>query len=307
MIEGFRAMSPLPVATSLLLLAVLWALPAEAGPRRRVGPRTVHRVAAREATPPAALARQHAESARILFELQEYDGAVDEWKEAYRLKPAPLLLFNIAQAARMSGRLTEARRAYVRYLESVDAGNVPKNGPARSEVVLRIAELDAKVPAGATGSPRRPQTSAVPDAPSAPTIVTPRPSAADTPEGLGVSADLLVPDLRAPVTASPARPSTQREVPPLPAYTPPMRPAQVVAVSFGVVAAGLGIAAAFQQFEAGTIWGDAESAGKTGDELLYARQQGSDAQGKAAWMLTGALASAAVAGGVWWWNREPAP
>jgi hypothetical protein len=65
----------------------------------------------------------------------------------------------------MSGRLTEARRAYVRYLEALDAGDAPRNGPARGEVELRIAELDAKLPPAAV---RRPASSARPAKPSRP-------------------------------------------------------------------------------------------------------------------------------------------
>jgi hypothetical protein len=138
------------------------------------------------------------------------------------------------------------------------------------------------------------------------TIAATAPSADLATGGLGVGADVLVPDLRAPVTAAPALGVPKPSEPALPVYVPPTRPAHVAAATFGVVAAGLGIAAAFQQFEAGTIWGDAQSTGKTGDQLLFARQQAADAQDKALWLLSGALATATVSAGVWWWSREAA-
>jgi hypothetical protein len=251
----------------------------------------------------ATAAKRHAESARILFELQEYDGAVDEWKEAYRLKPAPLLLFNIAQATRMSGRLGEARRAYVRYLEAIDAGKAPRNGPARSEVTLRIAELDAKLPPSEGGTSRRPVVPPAEPSPQ-PVAAVAAPTAPDV-EVPDVSADLLVPDLRAPVTSPAARAAVHVE-PPLPVYTAPTRPAQVATAGLGVVGAGLGVAAAFHQFQARTLEADALAIERPRSEL-DARLREADAFGtQALWYGAGALASGAAALAVWWWDRATA-
>jgi hypothetical protein len=298
-------MHPTRLASSFLLFAALAALPAAARPRRRAPAR--HRKTA--VTAIAASARRHAESARILFELQEYDGAVDEWKEAYRLKPAPLLLFNIAQATRMSGRLGEARRAYIRYLDALDAGKVPKSGPARSEVVLRIAELDAKLPPTEGGTSRRPVVAAAAEAPpaaindaaAAPRTEQPEPAEQ---QPLGVRADLLVPDLRGPVRAAPSPVLPPEEEPPLPVYTAPMRPAQVVAAGLGTVGAALGVAAAFHQFQARSLEADALAIERPRNEL-DARLREADAFGtQALWYGSGAVVAGAAALAVWWWDRS---
>jgi hypothetical protein len=287
-------MRPPRAAIALLVVAALAALPAGARPRRRASARV-------SGTEASTSARRHAESARILFELQEYDGAVEEWKEAYRLKPSPLVLFNIAQATRMSGRFHEARRAYASYLKAIGPGPGPKNGPPRSEVELRIAELDAKSPPPASPPVRRPAATATPSPEDAdpsfpPVTIVPPPA-----DPLDGRADLLMPDLRAPVRpATIARPP---EEPPLPVYVAPPAPTRIAASAFGVAGVGLAIAGAFYQFQARTLEADATAIERPRSEL-DARLREADTVGtQALWYGVGAMVAGASALGLWWWDR----
>lgn len=49
------------------------------------------------------------------FDIGEYAAAIASWKQSYLLSSAPLLLFNIGQAYRLSGDCAQANRFYLRY------------------------------------------------------------------------------------------------------------------------------------------------------------------------------------------------
>src|SRR5262249_26705776 len=55
------------------------------------------------------------------YQLEEYDQAIVEFKEAYRLSQDPNYLFNIAQAYRLSKNCGEAKMYYKKYLTAVPA------------------------------------------------------------------------------------------------------------------------------------------------------------------------------------------
>jgi tetratricopeptide (TPR) repeat protein len=61
-------------------------------------------------------ARQAYESGMAHFNLDEFDAAISEFQEAYRNKPDPLLLYNIAQAARLGKRTDMAIDYYEKYV-----------------------------------------------------------------------------------------------------------------------------------------------------------------------------------------------
>ncbi len=73
------------------------------------------------------------------FNLREYDWAIAELKESYRLVPAPLLLFNIAQAHRLNGDHKEALGYYRTYLREL-----PK-APNAADVRELIFELEQQI------------------------------------------------------------------------------------------------------------------------------------------------------------------
>jgi tetratricopeptide (TPR) repeat protein len=73
------------------------------------------------------------------FDLGEYDQALADFKEAYRLKDDPVLLYNIAQAHRMLKHYEEALRAYKTYLaRSTDQSH-------RADVNQKIAALEEAI------------------------------------------------------------------------------------------------------------------------------------------------------------------
>lgn len=71
------------------------------------------------------------------FELAEYAAAIADFKEAFRLTDRPELLFNIAQAYRLSNECVQARTFYKTYLRRVP------DAPNAEAVRKRIDELDA--------------------------------------------------------------------------------------------------------------------------------------------------------------------
>jgi len=116
-------------------------------------------------------ARRLYELGRSHYNLAEYDEAIAAFRSAYELRPAPELLYNLAQAYRLRGDCAQARdlfRAYVR--ESPEAAN-------RVEVEGRIARLE-------TCARERESTRAPPLEREPPRVVTPpRPPLAEPDEG----------------------------------------------------------------------------------------------------------------------------
>src|SRR3954471_8838053 len=64
----------------------------------------------------ASLAQRHYENGMGHFQLEEWDKAIDEWKEGFRIKPVSQFLYNIAQAYRLSKRPEPALSFYQKYL-----------------------------------------------------------------------------------------------------------------------------------------------------------------------------------------------
>jgi len=81
--------------------------------------------------------KAHVQRAKIHYDLNEFEEAAEEYTQAYRIKPAPAALFNIAQAYRQAGKYDKARAFYRSYLRE---GNPdPKS---RAVVEKAIKELD---------------------------------------------------------------------------------------------------------------------------------------------------------------------
>jgi tetratricopeptide (TPR) repeat protein len=137
-------------------------------------------------------ARAHYEQAVAHYNLDEYAPALAEFREAYRIKPDPSFLFNIAQCHRRLGQNEAALDYYRKYLR-----NLP-DAPNRADVERIVAELHAKEAA--------PQ----PDAPPAPApIVVPPPTAPAPP-----------PQLEAPTSAPDAALIAMPPPPPPPQSSP---------------------------------------------------------------------------------------
>jgi len=68
------------------------------------------------------------------FQLEEYELAIQLWQQAYRLKPAPELLYDIAQAYHFSSE--KALAFYKKFLL------LEPNAPNRADVERQIAQLE---------------------------------------------------------------------------------------------------------------------------------------------------------------------
>ena len=81
-------------------------------------------------------AKQHYAAASKFYDLAEYEGALREFKEAYRAVEDPAFLFNIAQCHRKLGHAQDAITFYKNYLRRAP------HAANRAEVERRIAELE---------------------------------------------------------------------------------------------------------------------------------------------------------------------
>jgi hypothetical protein len=85
--------------------------------------------------------RAHYERATRAYDIQKYDEAIDEYQKAYEVSGDPPMLYNIAQAFRLSDRPAEAIRYYRRYLQRAPDTRV------RDDVERKIANLQALIDA----------------------------------------------------------------------------------------------------------------------------------------------------------------
>jgi hypothetical protein len=144
-------------------------------------------------------AKAHYELGMTAYELGHYDRAIDAFSKAYELDPAPVLLYNIAQAHWKKNNPEQAISFYRRYLEA------DPQAQNRARIKTRIHELEtqlkqnprpmpaiepastpsaavatAGIPGGAapTSTPSTPARSADPTPPPAP---APAPAPSTTP------------------------------------------------------------------------------------------------------------------------------
>ena len=125
-----------------------------------------------------AEARRHHAIATRAYDLAEYEAALNEFKEAYRINGDPAFLFNIGQCHRKLGHPADAVTFYRTYLRRAP------DTPHRPEVEKFIADLEAIPPAPpppaaapqqATVAPPPSAAVALVAAPAQPTSVTDRP------------------------------------------------------------------------------------------------------------------------------------
>src|SRR5262249_44095985 len=99
--------------------------------------------AARAVEPSAAAdaqARSHYELGQRHYNVGDFDRAIDEFKRAYEISPAPGLLFNIAQAYRAKKDREHALYFYTTYLRE------DPEAPEREYVEARLRELPLTEP-----------------------------------------------------------------------------------------------------------------------------------------------------------------
>jgi tetratricopeptide (TPR) repeat protein len=139
-------------------------------------------------------ARAHYEQAVAHYNLDEFAPALAEFREAYRLKPDPSFLFNIAQCHRKLGENAAALDFYRKYLRSLP------DAPNRADVERVISELRereaspavpaapgaAEAPPAAAGAAAEPEVRPAPP----PAVLVPAPAPEAT---LGASPAPAVP------------------------------------------------------------------------------------------------------------------
>jgi hypothetical protein len=160
-------------------------------------------------TPAEQRARVHFDRGQSYFEQSQYERAIAEFQTAYRLKPIPLILFDIGNVARVAGMHDRALDYFKRYLAVAPANarerpeaehwlrtlghehgahnNGARHGEAHPRPLLPQAEASAEPlhlidPTRATALPAvepRPAPSAPANepAPAAPTPAAPAPAA----------------------------------------------------------------------------------------------------------------------------------
>src|SRR3954452_20947179 len=85
---------------------------------------------------PVAAAKKLFQSGTKHFDLNEFDAALSDFKEGYRLMDDPVFLYNIAQCYRLTNHNIDAARFYKSYLRrKPDAAN-------RKEVEIKIRALE---------------------------------------------------------------------------------------------------------------------------------------------------------------------
>jgi tetratricopeptide (TPR) repeat protein len=115
-------------------------------------------------------AREQYERGVRAYSIERFDEAVAAFTRAYELDPAPILLFNIAQARWKKGENERALFYYRRYLEA-DPGAA--NRPA---VEARIRELEQARASAPPPAPPPPPVVVAPKAAEPPVFVRARPS-----------------------------------------------------------------------------------------------------------------------------------
>jgi tetratricopeptide (TPR) repeat protein len=135
------------IARGALAATVLAAAPAAAKPARPApAPAPAPTVSAEARAEAKTLSRR----AQAAFDLGEYDAAIRDFKEAYRLFPTPGLLFNLGQAHRLKGDCSGALTMYRNYLR------LQPDAPHRAVVEKHIVDMEACEKEAAARAPAAP-------------------------------------------------------------------------------------------------------------------------------------------------------
>ncbi|MGC9985494.1 MAG: tetratricopeptide repeat protein [Polyangia bacterium] len=139
-------------------------------------------------------ARKHYQKGKQFFELGQWDDAIAEYREAYKLRSDSAFLFNLAQAYRRKGDLQPALDLYKNYLIE------NPTSPMRSDIEKRIKTLEKEMKRRPPATPvARPNESPLgPPAVAAPAL-SPAPSPRPAPEAASPQA---TPGVTPPATAS---------------------------------------------------------------------------------------------------------
>jgi hypothetical protein len=272
----------MPIHTKLPRAATVFVLAIGLGHLARAQP-----------APPATGDRANAtEAARLYdegkrhFDIGEYTQAIASWKQSYLRSSAPLLLFNIAQAYRLSNNCAQANRFYLNYRRSEPH---PKNQGELDKAMAKCAGVEPATGDAAPSSPAA-VTTGNPPAP-APTEVAPPATTAEPPGPAPTTPPAGAPVASPPAT-SPADHATSRGG--------GLRTAGLVTGAVGAVAlVASGVYGIKARQDSNTVSGAAVGTPFTG-EVAMADANGQTAASRAH-ILVGVGAVLAVAGGAMWY------
>jgi tetratricopeptide (TPR) repeat protein len=126
------------------------------------------------ATDNKAVAKDAYLEGQRLFELGEYQKALDSFKRAYLAYDDPAFLFNLGQCYRMLGDKPEAVRSYKQFLRKVpDVGN-------RVAIEKIVSDLEAAIEQDRAARARPPEGVQAPNGESGPATTVTQPSAGTT-------------------------------------------------------------------------------------------------------------------------------
>jgi hypothetical protein len=87
------------------------------------------------------------------FNGRDYEAALTRFSEAYRLSPAPLLIYNMAQAQRLRGECAAALLLYRDFLGTAPSGKARELAESREGELSQQCEVSGSAPAVRTSTP----------------------------------------------------------------------------------------------------------------------------------------------------------
>lgn len=89
-------------------------------------------------------AQRFYDNGKLAYDLGRFDDAAAQFERAYALRPAPLLLFNLAQCQRQLGDAKAAAVLYESFLRESTDGAGPQGVIAREELARLRSQLEAE-------------------------------------------------------------------------------------------------------------------------------------------------------------------
>jgi len=132
----------MPINTNIPRAAAVFVLAIGLGHLARAQPADDDRANATEAAKLYDEGKRH-------FDIGEYAQAIASWKQSYLRSSAPLLLFNIAQAYRLSNNCAQANRFYLNYRRSETH---PKNQAELDKAMAKCAGVEPATGDAATAA-----------------------------------------------------------------------------------------------------------------------------------------------------------
>jgi tetratricopeptide (TPR) repeat protein len=134
-----------------------------------------------EASDAAAEARQLYNEGRARFDSGDYSGAIVLFRRAHELVRANRLLYNIAQAERLSGRCPEALQTYREFLAEEPSGKLRELAEARVRELGACSDATRPGKTETLAGPATVTAAGSEPEPRAPRAASARPSAKSTP------------------------------------------------------------------------------------------------------------------------------